>query len=101
MLSLSEKTTEEAERRSGNETYFGGGVCVWGRGGSRSTWELARDAYLVFSDSLGERRRRRAGADAERGRPDAGVLGAGAHFSLECLVGRGGALCETEKRLPN
>lgn len=53
-----------------------------------------RDAYLVFSDSLGERRRRRrrAGADAERGRPDAGVLGAGAHFSLECLVGGGGAL---------
>lgn len=58
------------------------------------------DAYLVFYDSLGERRRRRAGADAERGRPDAGVLGTGAHFSLECLVG-GGALCETEKRLPN
>lgn len=102
MLSLSEKTSEEAARRSGNETSFGVG---WGASSLRGNLPqcLSRFRRLVMGAAQTQTR----GADAECERPDAGVFGAGGHTSVWSVWlergeggGEGGSV-KTEKRLPN
>lgn len=48
-----------------------------------------RNVYLVFGDSLGRAQTQTRGADARARTSRRWGFGAGAHFSLECLVGGG------------
>lgn len=100
LLSLSEKTAEEAERCFGNETSFGGRGAKW-RGGREVCLYVGtrRNVDLVFARLVrAERRPRLVGPTPSVNIQTPGFWRRG---TLQSGVSAWRGFCETEKRLPN